>query len=280
MSGRLVVVGTPIGNLADCSPRAVEALGAADRIACEDTRRTGKLLQLLGIGHGPLVVVNDHTEAERVPELLRAVADGEVVALVTDAGMPGIADPGQRVVAAVAEAGHPVEVVPGPTSPVVALVASGLPTARFVVEGFLPRKGRARTGRLAELATEVRTVVLLESPHRAVATLADLLAACGPDRRVAVARELTKLHEEVWRGTLAEAVVHAEETPVRGEVVVVLDGAPPAAEPDDDAVRAALASARAAGRSTRDAVAEVAAKLGVARRRVYDLATGASPAAD
>ncbi len=273
MSGRLVVVGTPIGNLGDCSPRAAEALRTADRIACEDTRRTGKLTTLLGIEHGPLVVLNDHTEAARADELVAAMSGGQVVALVSDAGMPGIADPGERLVAAAVAAGVPVEVVPGPTAPIAALVASGLPTARFVVDGFLPRKGSARTRRLAEVAGEVRTVVLLEAPHRLGGTLEDLAAACGADRRVAVARELTKLHEEVWRGTLADAAAWAEAAAPRGELVIVIAGAPPSGEPDDDAVRAALAEAMATGLRTKDAASEVAERLGISRRRAYELAT-------
>ena len=170
-------------------------------------------------------------------------------------------------------AGVPVEVVPGPTAPIAALVASGLPTARFVVDGFLPRKGSARTRRLAEVAGEARTVVLLEAPHRLGGTLEDLAAACGGDRRVAVARELTKLHEEIWRGTLADAAAWAEAAAPRGELVIVIAGAPPSGEPDDDAVRAALAEAMATGLRTKDAASEVAERLGISRRRAYELAT-------
>lgn len=271
--GTLVLVGTPIGNLGDLTPRAVEELARADVVACEDTRRTGRLLQHAGVRARGLLRIDDHTEAAAVAEVLARLDRGERVAVVTDAGMPGIADPGERLVRATAERGFVVEVVPGPTASVAALVASGLPTGRFVFEGFLPRKGSGRTGRLRELAGERRTVVLYEAPHRLARTLADLAGAFGPDRRVALARELTKLHEEVWRGTLAGAVARVAEVEPRGEFVVVVDGAPAPEVPDDDAVRAALAEARAGGATTKDAVAAVAARLGLPRRRVYDLAT-------
>ncbi len=207
-----MLVGTPIGNLADLSPRAREALASADVIACEDTRRTGRLLELSGIGRRPLLVVNDHTEDSRVREVVDRVAAGERVAVVTDAGMPGISDPGERLVRAVADAGLTVEVVPGPSAVVSALVVSGLPAGRFVYEGFLPRKGSGRSVRLRALADEQRTVVLYEAPHRVAATLADLAQACGDDRPVALVRELTKLHEEVWRGTLAGAMARVAES--------------------------------------------------------------------
>jgi 16S rRNA (cytidine1402-2'-O)-methyltransferase len=184
--------------------------------------------------------------------------------------MPGISDPGERLVRAAAAAGHEVLVVPGPSAAIAALVASGLPTGRFVFEGFLPRKGSARAERLRALASEPRTVVLYEAPHRIGRTLADLAAAFGGERRVAVARELTKLHEEVWRGSLAEAVEWASGEPP-GEMVVVVDGAPERAEPTDDEIRMALAAELAGGASARDAAGTVAHELGVARRRAYQL---------
>ena len=272
MSGALVLVATPIGNLGDLSARAVEELGRADAVACEDTRRTGRLLAHVGVRAPVLLVVNDHTEAGAVGDVLTRLDRGERVVVVSDAGMPGISDPGERLVAAAAAAGHTVEVVPGPSAALAGLVASGLPTGRFVFEGFLPRKGSGRTERLAAVASERRTVVLYEAPHRLARTLADLVGVCGPTRRVALARELTKLHEELWRGNLSGAVARCAEVEPRGEYVVVLDGAPAPAVADDDAIRAALAEARGAGASTRDAVSEVAAALGVGRRRVYDLA--------
>jgi 16S rRNA (cytidine1402-2'-O)-methyltransferase len=273
--GAIVLVATPIGNLGDLSDRARRVLATAAVIACEDTRRTGRLLQLAGIGRRPMVVVNDHTEAGRAESLVARAGRGEVVALVSDAGTPGISDPGARVVRAAIDVGVDVEAVPGPTALATALVVSGLPTDRFVFEGFLPRKGGERTARLAELAGERRTAVLYEAPHRVLRTLGDLAEACGGERRVAVCRELTKLHEDVWRGTLAEAVEALSATGPRGEHVLVLGGAEPPAEADDDAVRAALAAERAAGASTRDAVAAVVERLGVPKRRVYALATEA-----
>lgn len=271
--GALVLVATPIGNLGDLSPRAVAALASADAVACEDTRRTGRLLQHAGVAGKRLLVVNDHTEAARVPDVLARLAAGERVAVVTDAGTPGISDPGERLVRAAAEAGHVVEVVPGPAALVAGLVASGLPTGRFVFEGFLPRKGSGRSERLAELATERRTVVLYEAPHRLAATLADLERTFGAARRVAVARELTKLHEQVWRGNLADAAAWAADASPKGEMVLVVDGADDAPPAGDEAVQAALRSLLDAGRSKRDAVAEVASTLGVPKRHVYALAT-------
>ena len=272
-TGRLVLVGTPIGNLGDLTPRAVEALAAADLVCCEDTRRTGRLLAHVGVRAAALRVVNDHTEDTAVPEVLEHLRAGRTVAVVSDAGMPGLSDPGERLVAAVAEGGFTVEVVPGPSAAITALVASGLPTGRFVFEGFLPRKGSGRSERLAALAGERRTALLYEAPHRVARTLADLRDACGAQRRVVLARELTKLHEEVWRGTLADAVAHAAEVTPRGEFVLVLDGAPEPAAVEDGAIVAALDRHRDRGSSTRDAVAAVAQDLGVAKRRVYALAT-------
>jgi len=269
-----VLVGTPIGNLNDLSPRAVEALGAADVVCCEDTRRTGRLLQHIGVRAPSLRVVNDHTEEAAVADVVACLDRGEVVAVVSDAGMPGISDPGERLVAAAVAHGYGVEVVPGPSAVITALVASGLPAGRFVFEGFLPRKGSGRTARLAAVAVEPRTVVLYEAPHRVARTLSDLATACGAARRVALARELTKLHEEHWRGSLGDAVAHVAAVEPRGEYVLVIDGAPAPDEVTDTVIAAALADAKSMGATTRDAVAEVAAALGVAKRRVYDLATG------
>jgi 16S rRNA (cytidine1402-2'-O)-methyltransferase len=269
--GALVLVATPIGNLGDLSPRATRELEAADVVACEDTRRTGRLLQLSGIRARALLTVNDHTEAAAVREVLRRLEAGERVVVVSDAGTPGISDPGERLVRAAAREGYEVVVVPGPSAAIAALVASGLPTGRFVFEGFLPRKGASRTDRLRSLAAEPRTIVLYEAPHRIAKTLEDLARAFGADRRVAVGRELTKLHEEVWRGTLGEGIVWARDHPP-GEMVVVVDGAPEAAPADDDEIRTALRVELGSGASARDAAAHVAAELGVARRRAYELA--------
>lgn len=271
-NGALVLVATPIGNLDDLSTRAAAALGAADAIACEDTRRTGRLLAHLGISAPKLLVANEHTERDLAPEVVRRVGVGERVVVVSDAGMPGISDPGEALVRAVLDAGLTVDVIPGPSAADSALVISGLPTGRFVFEGFLPRKGSGRRDRLADVAAEHRTIVLYEAPHRLVRTLTDLVEACGGDRQVALLRELTKLHEEHWRGTLAEALARTDEVDPRGEYVLVLEGAAPDEPADDDALRAALDEARTAGRSTRDAVDEVTARFGAPRRHVYALA--------
>jgi len=270
--GALVLVATPIGNLGDLPPRAVTALADADVVACEDSRRTGRLLQVAGVTARRMVVVNDHTEVQLIAELVALVAGGAVVALVSDAGMPAVADPGQRLVAAMAAGNLPVVVIPGPSSPVAGLVLSGFDTRRFVVEGFLPRRGMERADRLAEVAAERRTVVLLEAPHRLARTVADLADICGGQRRVALCRELTKMHEEVWRGALAQAVHHCAEVTPRGEYVVVLEGAAPAPEPTDDDLRQALADEMGRGSTRRDAVTSVAQATGVSRRRVYELA--------
>lgn len=276
-AGVLALVATPIGNMGDLSPRAIAALRLADVICCEDSRRTGKLLERAGVTRrAPLMVVNDHTEARRTGEVLARLARGERVAVVTDAGTPGISDPGERLVRAATAQGFEVEVVPGPSAAIAALVASGLPTGRFVFEGFLPRKGSGRGRRLALLASETRTIVVYEAPHRLAHTLADLAEAFGADRRVAVARELTKLHEEVVRGTLADAVAWASRVAPRGEHVLVIDGAPEAADATDDEVLSAVREALARGLSARDAASEVARALGVPKRRAYSLATAAA----
>jgi 16S rRNA (cytidine1402-2'-O)-methyltransferase len=276
-------VGTPIGNLGDLSPRAVEALREADVIAAEDTRRTRPMLTAMGIPTaGRLVSFHGPHEAELAARLVeRIVERRERLVCVTDAGMPGISDPGERLVTAALAAGVAVEVVPGPSAPLAALVLSGLPTARFVFEGFLPRKGRQRAVRLESVRTEDRTVVLFEAPHRLEATLADLAEALGPDRQVAVARELTKLFETVWRGTLGEALSGAGPIPRGEQVIVIGPGAPvPRDEdPGDEALEGALAVELAAGASTKEAAAAVAGRLGVSRRRAYALATSLRKAA-
>lgn len=266
--GTLWLVATPIGNLGDLPPRAAEVLGGAALVCCEDTRRTGRLLQHAGVRAERLAVANDHTEVARIGEVLDVLGDGRDVALVTDAGTPGISDPGERLVRAVLDSGYAVSAVPGPAALVMALVISGLSTSRFVFEGFLPRSGRERSTRLQEIAREHRTIVLYEAPHRIERTLADLRAACGHDRPVAVSRELTKLYEETVRGTLGTIDIGEP----RGEYVVVLGGAPEPDAVDDDTIRAALRAEIATGTSTRDAVAAVAARLGAPKKTVYALA--------
>ena len=272
MTGKLILVSTPIGNLGDLPPRAVETMRACALICCEDTRHSGKLLSHAGVSGVRLAVANEHTELARTDEVLGLLAAGGDVAIVTDAGTPGISDPGARLVRAAVEAGFVVSAVPGPAALVMALVISGFDSTRFVFEGFLPRSGRERTQRIAEAAAERRTIVLYEAPHRVARTVADLGLACGLERRIALTRELTKLHEEVWRGTLAEAAAHLADRAPRGEYVVVVEGAPVAAAANDSVVLAALHMALAGGADRRTAIATVIASTGAAKRRVYDLA--------
>ena len=268
----LHLVATPIGNLGDITRRAADILEAVEVVACEDTRRTGRLLQHLGVRARRLIVANEHTEVEAARQILDELAQGFDVAVVTDAGLPGISDPGERLVREVAAAGYRVTVAPGPTSPASALAVSGLPTRRYVVEGFLPRKGAARQDVLISMAQDARTTVILESPQRIGATLGDLVDACGPDRPAVVVRELTKLHEEIARGTLAE-LRDRYSGPVKGEIVLVVGGAP-RREPTDEEILEALQVELAAGATKRDAVAAVAQALGVGPNRAYELAIG------
>ncbi|HUO48474.1 MAG TPA: 16S rRNA (cytidine(1402)-2'-O)-methyltransferase [Acidimicrobiales bacterium] len=262
---------TPIGNLGDLAPRAVAELAEADLVCCEDTRRTRALLSHAGVSGIRLVSLHAHNEAARIPGVVARLQAGESVALVSDAGMPGISDPGARVVAAAVAAGVTVSVVPGPSAVLGALVVSGLPTDRFCFEGFLPRRGGDRRRRLAAVAGEERTTVLYEAPGRLAATLEDLADACGAARPVAVVRELTKLHEEVWRGPAGEAASEFGRREVLGEVVVVVGGAEPAPAAGDDELAERLRAELRAGVTLRDAAAAVARDSGVARRRVYEL---------
>jgi len=271
--GTLVLVATPIGNLGDLSPRAIEELGSASLVCCEDTRRTGRLLAHVGITASRLRRVDDHTEVAAIDNVLLRLSTGERVALVSDAGTPGVSDPGTRLVAAVIAAGHAVTVVPGPVAAVAALVTSGYPADRFVFEGFLPRRGRERHQRLAEIASERRTVVLYESPKRIAATLEALKDVCGGDRRAMIGRELTKLHEEFVRGTLVELISWAAAPP-KGEIVLVVEGAPAPPEATDEMIVEALGRELADGSSRRDAAGTVAEVFGVGRRRAYELALG------
>jgi len=268
-----MLVATPIGNLDDLSPRAVDALRRASLICCEDTRRTGRLLQHAGVTGVRMAVANEHTEVARINEVVDVITGGGSVALVSDAGTPGISDPGERLVRGVLAAGLPVSAIPGPAAVVMAIVISGFDTSRFVFEGFLPRSGAERNARLEEIRTERRTVVIYEAPHRVIRTIGDLAERCGGTRRVALARELTKLHEDCWRGTLDEAVIHLGGAEPRGEYVVVLEGRHDDAPADDDAIRAALAAAIGGGADRKTAIATVTAALGVPKRRAYDIAT-------
>lgn len=271
MPGTLYLVGTPIGNLADTSERARTTLAGVAAIAAEDTRRTGRLLASLGIdAGGRLLSFFEANERARIPGLIERLRAGEDVAVVSDGGMPAVSDPGYPLVRACVEAGIEVDVVPGPSAAIAALVISGLPTDRFVFEGFLPRSGAARSARLRALAGELRTVVLFESPRRLTTTLRALAAVLG-DRRAAVVRELTKLHQEVIRGTLEEMAAAFAEHGARGEVVVVIEGAAKPVRGAGDleqAVELAAALARDGARK-RDASREAARRTGVPAGRIY-----------
>jgi 16S rRNA (cytidine1402-2'-O)-methyltransferase len=265
----LYLVATPIGNLGDISLRALATLAAADVIACEDTRVTRKLTERYGIG-APLTAYHEHNSDEALPKLLGRLAEGQAVALVSDAGTPLVSDPGYRLVRAVVEAGHKVTAVPGASSVLTALSLSGLPNDRFFFEGFLPPKQAARQKRIAELALVPATIVLFETGPRVAASLADLAAGLG-DRQASVCRELTKLHEEVRRSDLAAlAQDYAEGAESRGEFVIVI--APPVDQEAADADIDALLRAALTRVSVKDAVGEVASATGRARREVYQRA--------
>ena len=271
-TGALVLVATPIGNLADISQRAIETLKDADVICCEDTRHSGKLLNHIGATGKKLIVVNEHTEYDARNQIVSLITDGKTVALITDAGTPGISDPGERLVVAVTSAGLQVSAIPGPSALTMALVISGLPTSRFVFEGFMPRSGADRSERLAMATTESRTTIFYEAPHRLIKTLSDLTTACGAIRRVVVARELTKMHEEIWRGTLQDASMHFANSEPRGEFVIILEPAKPPAPPTDQELIEAIRAEIAKGVSRKDSAARVSARFGVAKRTVYELA--------
>jgi 16S rRNA (cytidine1402-2'-O)-methyltransferase len=270
-AGTLYLVATPIGNLEDMTYRAVRVLGEVDVVAAEDTRRSGQLLRHFEIEAKRLVSFFEGNEAERTEELIRELAGGARVALVTDAGMPGISDPGQRLVARAIAAGVVVEVVPGPVAAMTALVGSGLPTDRFLFVGFPPRAEGERRALFASLRRQVATLLFYEAPDRVKTTLADLAAALGGERRAVVARELTKLHEEYARGTLAELA--ARDLTARGEHTLVVEGASAdeaAAEPVD--VEAAVRALLADGLGPRDIASRLSITTGLPRRKLYQLA--------
>jgi 16S rRNA (cytidine1402-2'-O)-methyltransferase len=264
----IILAATPIGNLGDASRRLVEALGRVDVIAAEDTRTTIQLLSALGVENRPrLIALHDHNETAKAAEIVDLARDTDVLVL-SDAGMPTVSDPGYALVVAAAAAGVTVTALPGPSAVLMALAVSGLPTDRFVFEGFLPRKGRLAA--LKQLAAEPRTLVFFESPHRIGDALADLATAFSPTRRAAVCRELTKLHEEVARGTLAELAEQFKEG-ARGEIALVVEGAPPATASLDDGVARVLQLV-ADGVRLREASTEVAEVTGLGRRELYEAA--------
>lgn len=269
--GVLVLAATPIGQYSDAPPRLAAELSGADVVAAEDTRRLKRLTSDLGITLGGRVVSYfEGNESARTPVLIEALLAGERVVLVTDAGMPSVSDPGYRLVAAAVEHDVRVTAVPGPSAVLTALAVSGLPVDRFCFEGFLPRKAGERSRRLADLAREERTMVFFEAPHRTEAALSAMADVLGGDRPAAVCRELTKTHEEVRRGPLADLVSWASDG-VRGEVTIVVEGAVPAAEvgQDPDALRAAVADEEAAGATRKEAIADVARRAGLPKREVY-----------
>lgn len=273
--GRLVLLGAPLGNPGDASTRLRDTLTTADVIAAEDTRRLTRLARDLEITiPGRIVSYFEGNEERRTPDLVAAIVDGAVVAVVTDAGMPSVSDPGYRLVRAALDAGAPVTAVPGPSAVTTALAVSGLPSDRFCFEGFLPRSGGPRRARLRTLATEERTLVFFEAPHRAAAALTDLAAAFGPQRPAALCRELTKTYEEVLRRPLGELAQWAGREPPRGEITLVVAGAEPpgpASRPADDQLRAEVAERERAGESRRDAITAVATGYGLRRRDVYTI---------
>lgn len=272
MSGTLYIIGTPIGNLGDLSPRAVEILSSVDFIAAEDTRVTLKLLTHFGIKK-PLISYFEHNKMERGEIILARVEAGENCAQVSDAGMPAISDPGELLVRQAHERGIPVVAVPGPSAVITALAVSGLPTGRFTFEGFLSVNKKSRREHLAEVKNEHRTMVFYEAPHKLLTTLTDMLAAWG-DRPLALVRELTKIHEEVRRTTLSEAVAYYTENPSRGEFVLVIAGAPQQAEQQAETLEDAVKLAQSlidGGAAASAAAKEAASVTGYKKNEIYRL---------
>ncbi|MGW2469574.1 16S rRNA (cytidine(1402)-2'-O)-methyltransferase [Streptomyces bauhiniae] len=281
MTGTLVLAGTPIGDVADAPPRLSKELAEADVIAAEDTRRLRRLTQALGVMPGGRVVSYfEGNESARTPELVEALRGGSRVLLVTDAGMPSVSDPGYRLVAAAVEHDIKVTAVPGPSAVLTALALSGLPVDRFCFEGFLPRKAGERLSRLRENADERRTLVYFEAPHRLDDTLAAMAEVFGADRRAAVCRELTKTYEEVKRGPLADLAAWAAEG-VRGEITVVVEGAPESGpeELDADELVRRVRIREDAGERRKEAIAAVAAEAGLPKRVVFDAVVAAKRSA-
>jgi 16S rRNA (cytidine1402-2'-O)-methyltransferase len=270
-AGTLYVVGTPIGNLEDMTFRAISVLQQVDLIAAEDTRHTGKLLQHFQI-KTPQISHHEHNRVTRIPELIDKLQQGRSIALVTDAGMPCVSDPGYELVKACAEAQVPVVPIPGVTAVITALAASGLPSDRFTFEGFLPAKEKERRSALMQLQSETRTMIFYESPHRLRETLTTMLEVLGLTREITIARELTKMHEEFWRGTIANAVANYQTREPKGEYTIVVMGAPVViVEVSPEAVRSALQQLLADGMSRSQASKQLAQQFNLAKREIYQL---------
>ncbi|MEH2168101.1 MAG: 16S rRNA (cytidine(1402)-2'-O)-methyltransferase [Nostoc sp.] len=270
--GTLYIVGTPIGNLEDITFRAVRILQTVDIIAAEDTRHTGKLLQHFQV-KTPQVSYHEHNRTSRIPELLEHLVNNKAIALVSDAGMPGISDPGYELVKACIEAGIPVVPIPGASAAITALSAAGLPTDRFVFEGFLPAKTQHRQEHLESLQTESRTLIFYESPHRLRDTLQDLAEVWGSDRQIVLGRELTKLYEEFWRGTIAAAIAYYTQREPQGEYTLVVAGIP-ASQPQltEEELKAELKQLISQGISRSQASRQLAKFTSLPRRQLYQLA--------
>ena len=275
MSGKLYLVPTPIGNLGDISRRMADTMAGADFLAAEDTRVTVKLLNHLGLKK-PMVSYHRHNCSTAGPAIVDRLLAGESCALVTDAGTPAISDPGEDLVALCAQHEIPVEAVPGPCALICALSVSGLPTARFTFEGFLPQNKKNRRSHLDSLKGEQRTMVFYEAPHKLEDTLEDFVAVFGAERRIALCRELTKLHEEVVRTTVGQALADCATRPPRGEYVLVVEGAPeaPAQEADPQAALERVAQLRGEGLSLKEACAKAGEEFGIKKRQLYDMSLG------
>ncbi|WP_353292570.1 16S rRNA (cytidine(1402)-2'-O)-methyltransferase [Synechococcus sp. M16CYN] len=271
-AGSLYLVGTPIGHMGDLSPRAIHLLTAVDVIVCEDTRHSGQLLGRLG-AKGRRLSFHRYNARARLPQLLELLAGGSSLAVVSDAGLPAVSDPGEELVAAARRAGHAVLCVPGPCAATTALVSSGLPSGRFCFEGFLPTKNKERRQRLEQIASELRTTVLYEAPHRLITLLSELCIYCGSERPLQVARELTKCHEEQVGPTVQAALNHFQQTHPQGEFTLVLGGAPitTAITLSDIQLTESLRNLIAQGTTASDAARQLARETGLSRRRLYAL---------
>lgn len=271
-SGTLYIVGTPIGNLEDTTFRAIKTLQEVDLIAAEDTRHTSKLLQHFQI-LTPQLSYHQHNEQSRIPELIEKLNQGKTIALVTDAGMPAISDPGYELVKVCVEANISVVPIPGVTASITALCASGLPTNKFIFIGFLPTKIKLREEQLEKLSNSLETVVLYESPYKLLQTLEDLAKMLGGNRKIVLARELTKLHEEFWRGTVGQAIIHYQNNQPKGEFTLVIAGAEPELPVlSEDTIKQELQELFAQGISRSQASRQLSQKINLSRRKIYQIA--------